>query len=172
MVKYFGIFLSAIACVALGFTMAGDVRRRIIQLRSLQCALRMLKGEMEYAISSLEEAFERISIRLEPPFSIFFHAVSSELKELEEKNLSEIWTRQVKILAKNSCLKEEDFTLLDELGNQLGYLDIQMQIRTIDALYIQLEERLKQLSEESLISCKLYQSLGFLGALCVILVCI
>lgn len=169
--KYIGVFLASVACVVLGFEMAGDIRKRIIHLRSLQCALRMLKGEIEYAISSLEEAFEHISKRLEPPFSIFFYAVSSELKELDNQNLNEIWKKQIKILAKNSCLKEEDLILLDELGNQLGYLDVDMQIRTIDALYVQLEERLKQLVEESLVSCKLYQSLGFLGALCVILVC-
>ena len=164
--------MSAVACVALGFNMASDIRRRIIQLRSLECALRMLKGEMEYALSSLEEAFERISIRLEPPFSDFFHTISCKLKELEFQNFEEIWEKQVQVLTKTSCLREEDLKLLDELGSQLGYLDLNMQIRTIDSIYIQLEERLKQLVDESSISCKLYQSLGVLGALSVILICV
>lgn len=172
MVKYLGICMAAVACVALGFNMSSDIRRRIIQLRSLQCALRMLKGEMEYAVSSLDEAFDRISDRLEPPFSDFFHTLAYELKELEFQNFEEIWEKQVRVLTKTSCLREEDFKLLDELGKQLGYLDLNMQIRTIDSIYIQLEERLKQLVEESNISCKLYQSLGVLGALSVVLICI
>ncbi|KIR04023.1 Stage III sporulation protein AB [Lachnospiraceae bacterium TWA4] len=172
MVKYLGIFLASIACIALGFELSGDVQKRIRQLRLVKSALLMFRGEVEYASSSLEEAFSEISSRLESPISDFFKGVSNHLSELDHKEFIEIWTKQLTNLKKKSCLEGEDIDILNQLGKQIGYLDVDMQIRVLDNSCQQIDERLHSLYEESKVSCKLYKSLGILSALCIIVICI
>lgn len=166
-----GICFIAAAVMALGFWYSLNTKRRIRNLHQMQTALHMLKGEISFTGRILEEAFADISRRLPEPFSSFFHQVSVRLQEAEGAGLVEIWKESEEAFA-GSGLQAEDLELFGKLGNELGFLDIDMQLRTLELLEAQVRTTVESLEKKCEASCKMYQSLGILGALTVIVVMI
>ena len=69
-------------------------------------------------------------------------------------------------------LKEEDLELFRRLATELGFLDLDMQMRTLELLEMQVKNVTDRLEKGCEASCKMYQSLGILGALAVVIVMI
>ena len=137
----------------------------------MQTVLHMLAGEIGFTGRILEEAFEDISNRLEDPFSSFFQHVSERMQNQDGTGLIQIW-KESEDMFMGSGLKEEDLELFRKLGNELGFLDVDMQLRTLELLEMQVKETTGRLEKNCEASCKMYQSLGILGALTVIVVMI
>ncbi|MDO5409525.1 MAG: stage III sporulation protein AB [Lachnospiraceae bacterium] len=169
MLRLMGIFMIAAAVLALGFQYSLNMRRRIKNLRLMQSILHMLRGEIGFSGRILEEAFADISRRVAEPFGSFFKGVSREMQELKGAPLSEIWI-QNEAAFERSGLKKEDLELFRRLGNDLGFLDVDMQLCTLELLEMQIKNAAGRLEESCEASCKMYQSLGVLGALTVIVV--
>lgn len=171
MIRWMGIGFMAAAVLALGFWYSLNIRRRIKNLHLMQTVLHMLKGEIGFTGRILEEAFADISKRVPEPYHSFFEQVSSRLQEQLGTGLMEIWKENEKVFA-GSGLGEEDLELFRKLGNELGFLDIEMQLRTLELLELQVKSTVERLEKNCEASCKMYQSLGILGALTVIVVMI
>lgn len=171
MMRLMGIGLIAAAVLALGFWYSLNIRRRIKNLHLMQTVLHMLKGEIGFTGRILEEAFEDISRRIPEPFCSFFSMVSSRLQEREGTGLMEIW-KESETAFSGSGLQKEDLELFGKLGNELGFLDMDMQLRTLELLEVQVKSTVERLEKNCEASCKMYQSLGILGALTVIVVMI
>lgn len=169
MIRLAGISMIAAAVLALGFWYSLNTRKRIRNLHQMQTVLHMLKGEIGFSGRILEEAFADISSRVAEPFGSFFTCVSSRMQDREGVSLVQIW-QECEEVFRGSGLKEEDMELFRKLGNELGFLDVDMQLRTLDILEIQVKERIKHQEKDCEASCKMYQSLGILGALTVIVV--
>ena len=169
MIRLAGISLIAAAVLALGFRYSLNTKKRIRNLHLMQTVLHMLKGEIGFSGRILEEAFADVSCRVSEPFGSFFACISSRMQEQEGVSLVQIW-RECEEAFSGSGLKEEDLELFRKLGNELGFLDVDMQLRTLELLEIQVGENVKRLEKDCEASCKMYQSLGILGALTVIVV--
>ncbi|MDY2629488.1 MAG: stage III sporulation protein AB [Lachnospiraceae bacterium] len=171
MIRLAGIGMIAAAVLALGFWYSLNMKKRIRNLHLMQTVLHMLAGEIGFTGRILEEAFEDISNRLEDPFSSFFQQVSERMQNQDGTGLIQIW-KESEDMFMGSGLKEEDLELFRKLGNGLGFLDVDMQLRTLELLEMQVKETTGRLEKNCEASCKMYQSLGILGALTVIVVMI
>lgn len=171
MIRLAGIGMIAAAVLALGFWCSLNMKKRIRNLHLMQTVLHMLAGEIGFTGRILEEAFEDISNRLEDPFSSFFQHVSERMQNQDGTGLIQIW-KESEDMFMGSGLKEEDLELFRKLGNELGFLDVDMQLRTLELLEMQVKETTGRLEKNCEASCKMYQSLGILGALTVIVVMI
>ena len=171
MIRLAGIGMIAAAVLALGFWYSLNMKKRIRNLHLMQTVLHMLAGEIGFTGRILEEAFEDISNRLEDPFSSFFQHVSERMQNQDGTGLIQIW-KESEDMFMGSGLKEEDLELFRKLGNELGFLDVDMQLRTLELLEMQVKETTGRLEKNCEASCKMYQSLGILGALTVIVVMI
>ncbi|MDD7391092.1 MAG: stage III sporulation protein AB [Lachnospiraceae bacterium] len=171
MIRFAGICTIAAAILALGFWYSLNTRKRIRNLRLMQTVLHMLKGEIGFTGRILEEAFADISGRVQEPFRGFFAEVSGRLQNQKGDGLAQIW-RESEDAFHGSGLKEEDLELFRRLGNELGFLDVDMQLRTLELLEVQVRENAERLEKNCEASCRMYQSLGILGALTVIVVMI
>lgn len=169
MIRLAGIGMIAAQVLALGFWYSLNTRKRIKNLHLMQTVLHMLKGEIGFTGRILEEAFEDISRRVGEPFGHFFESVSKQLQEQDGVGLMQIWENSETTL-RGSGLKEEDLELFRKLGGELGFLDVDMQLQTLELLEVQVSECVKRLERNCESSCKMYQSLGILGALTVIVV--
>ncbi|MFU0828859.1 MAG: hypothetical protein ACFWTJ_15250 [Lachnoclostridium sp.] len=65
----------------------------------------------------------------------------------------------------NTSLNKKDLAALGQFGENLGYLDKDMQINTIDLYLEQIEEEIKDLSHNVKQKTYLYNSLGILGGI-------
>lgn len=169
MMRLAGIGIIAAAVLALGFRYSLNARKRIRNLRLMQTVLHMLKGEIGFTGRILEEAFDDISHRAAEPFRSFFAGVSRKMQDRKGDALAELWQESEEAF-QGSGLKEEDLELFRKLGSELGFLDVDMQLRTLELLEMQVKDSVERLERNCEASCRMYQSLGILGALTVIVV--
>ncbi len=169
--RLIGIGMIAAAVLAWGFWNSMNIQKRIKSLHQMQLILQLLKGEIGFTGRILEEAFADISSRIQEPFGSFFQTVSSQLQKRKGTSLLDIWMEAEPRLV-GSGLNKSDLELFRRLAGELGFLDLDMQMRTLELLEDQIKTVQVGLEKEKDSTCKMYQSLGILGALSVILVMI
>lgn len=160
MLKWVGIGLMIGACSAIGLSMGQDLKKRVTQLQELRRMTGMLQGEIQYAKSPLAEAFRHVAGRIREPFSDFLRHTAEDMEEFSGESFSEIFSRNAEEDLKGSGLLREDMEQLRGFGEHLGYLDQEMQLRTINLYRTQLMETCETASEEFKNKEKVYRYLG------------
>ena len=85
-------------------------------------------------------------------------------------DFSTIWNRCIKTELSAVSLNKKDKILLEGLGENLGFLDQKMQLTTIGHYMVNLEETMKEATEEVKEKVRLYQTLGVLFGIFVVIV--
>lgn len=165
MLKLLGAFLVIVFSTGYGFTMGVEVKQRLAELRMLKKVVLMLRGEINYAKAPLPEAFQNIGGRLKEPFQSWCRKISEELFALSGKDFLEIWEFHIRSDLGQSKLNKEDLKLLSQLGEQIGYLDVQMQLNNIDLYVEQLETEIRAAEAESAKKVRIYQCLGTMAGI-------
>jgi len=98
-------------------------------------------------------------------FRTFLEKVSEELFLGSGGTFPEIWGKCVNQYLKNTSLTETDKEGIVRLGDNLGYLDREMQLTTIDLYLTQLQEEIKEQSMAVKERSKLYNILGIMAGL-------
>lgn len=160
MIKMFGVCLIMCSSTAIGFLLSNNLKERIGELEVIKKLLLMLRGEIKYNRSTLSEAFRVIARRLKPPYGTLLLKVSEEVDLLEGQTFTQIWERCVLQELKESTLKREDKEKLIAFGGQLGYLDLEMQLGTIELYLEQTQEEIKNARESQKRNGRLYQAMG------------
>lgn len=156
----------------IGFSYSFYLGRRLEQLRQLQRMALLLRGEISYGNAVLTEALASIGRKLEEPFCFFLNRVSSRLKGYPDKSFQQVFQEEVRETLKQSALSAKDKEALMQMGAFLGYLDKDMQLRTVE-LYLEELDREIQAAKESIPGRqKLCRSLGILGGLFLVLLLI
>lgn len=148
MLKITGAVMIFTACFAMGFVKGQEYKQRIRDLLLLKKVLLMLRGEIKYAATPLPEAFSNIAEKMENFCAAFLKEVSVCLQSQEQGTFQTVWEEKTRLYFKSCALTQEDKMQWEKLGSQLGYLDREMQVSTIDFQVEQLECLVKQLEEE------------------------
>lgn len=148
MLKITGAVMIFVACFAMGFSQGQEYRQRIRELLQLKKLLLMLRGEIKYAATPLPEAFANIAEKMENFCGTFLREVGEALETQQDGTFQQVWSQKTKSCFHNLSLTKEDKKQWEKLGTQLGYLDREMQISTIDFQVEQIEALVKQLEEE------------------------
>lgn len=160
MSKIAGAVMILVACCGMGFGKSMEYKKRIRDLLNVKKILLMLRGEIKYAKSPLAEAFAAIGKRQENVFGEFLLQVADGMNEQQGETFLQIWENKLELILPKSALLKEDRQQLKRLGGQLGYLDREMQISTIDLQVEQLEMLIKRLEEEQGKRCRVCSCLG------------
>lgn len=159
LLKLLGVVLVVSGSGCCGWYMAYGARMRIRILQELQQALLVLYGEIEYAAGDMAENMEKLGERMEY-FSDFFCNISKRLNQRTGYSLYQIWKEEMKTLSCRAKLEPEDITLLEELGRNLGNLDRQTQLHTLQVLNGRLQGVLQAAKEQYGNQAKVYRVLG------------
>ncbi|MDO4344477.1 MAG: stage III sporulation protein AB [Eubacteriales bacterium] len=165
MLKEIGISAVILASTAIGFRMSLDLSGRAESLRQLERMAMMLKGEIRYAGTPLQEAIFGISKRMAAPFDSFFEEVARDMGKRDGRTLAVIFRECAGRLPKECGLTEDDVESLAAMGGRLGYLDRKMQLQTIELYAKELEGERARAEGEYRQKAKVYRCLGFLGGL-------
>ncbi|MFA9463246.1 MAG: stage III sporulation protein AB [Velocimicrobium sp.] len=153
-----------------GYLLGREKVIRLAQLKTLKKILYQLRGEIQYGYTPLPEAMGSLGGRNETVFSEFFLSMQQQLKNYEGNTFYSIWKKEIGEKLKQTALSKSDKTKLISLGENLGYLDQEMQIKNID-LYIEgLEEEIVTESNSQKEKIRLYQLLGVLSGIFVTIV--
>lgn len=170
MFKLIGASLIILASTGIGYYYSRQLRLHLNGLLWLKKIVIMLRGEILYLNAPLDEAFGSVAERVPEPYKVFLGSVSNRLSLLQAKPFYEIWCEEMDFHLKKSDLKEKDLNLLKDMGENLGYLDRQMQDKTLNLYLSQLEEEMEAGKAEIGQKSKIYQTLGVMGGIFITIV--
>lgn len=172
MLKLAGAGLIIFAAVILGIQLKQRLAQHVNQLIGFKEILLMLSGEMSYARTPLTEAFRNIANRGKEPFGPLLIEVAGRLEQERESTLSDIWKSAVENRRKAFYFSEEELDMLKGIGENFGYLDIQMQLNHLTLYIKQVETRIGQAQQELAAKQKMYQYLSVMSGLFLVLLLI
>ncbi len=164
-IKIIGSVLTILSFTALGFYFSNELKLRLSQMRELKKNIMILRGDIRYGGTPLPEALASLAHRSAGAFHDFFENTAEKLSDGEGGTFSEIWGSCVDKELKNTSLKEQDKDQLIRLGENLGFLDQEMQLNTIDLYLNLLEEEIKEQAENVKERTRIYNMLGFMAGL-------
>ena len=165
MIRAAALLLVAASCAGLGFVKSQALSARIRDLLILRKILRLLTGEISYGGTPLPEAFYRIGGKVGEPFRDFLQDLSLDMRRYEGESFSELFDRNADCHLKGTRLTREDLEEWKEFGRMLGYLDREMQLSTLKSFDETLAWKIGVQKEGLPARKKLYQSLGVMGGL-------
>lgn len=154
----------------LGYYLSRLDEYRINDLKIVKKSLTMLCSEIRYASTSLPNALESISTRIEGVISNMYTDISLELKKRKGMQLSEVWNKSLDKYKSKTYLNKEDIDNLMTFGKTLGYLDKDMQQKNIELIIDYLDNQIDQLNDKKNKNSKMYRSLGFLSGLLIVVI--
>lgn len=170
--KLAGLVLIFCACCGAGFRMSRLFASRCAELGTLKRIVIMLRGEVKHNHSDLAEAFAVISGRLNrgDVFRAWLEFLCGLLQRRDGRTLQELFALSVeKKLGADSDLNRADLEKLCGLGENLGYLDIGMQLSTLDFYLEQLEADIREAEGHLKEQKRLCRCLGVAGGLFIVL---
>jgi stage III sporulation protein AB len=170
--KIIGCILVIGSSTGMGFFFSNEMRCRIEDLKELRKLIGLLRGDIRYASTPLPEAIGAITRRHNGNYHAFFEHVSTCLQELSGHTFSEIWKEAVHKELSDTSLSGKDKLHLIQFGENMGYLDKDMQMNTIDLFITQLEDEIKDLSKTVKEKSYLYNTLGIMAGIFIIIIMI
>lgn len=160
LLKGLGILIILAASVLFGYSLSRDYVMRIKNLEQVDKMFLLLKGEIKYNNSGINESVMKISGCMENIMGEFLKCVWSYFNN-EDCTLKDAWNEGVKaVLETKTKLGKEDIVLIKELGNSLGITDRETQINGILNCMGTIEIKIKELNEVREEKCRLYRTLG------------
>lgn len=166
--KWMGSLIVLFAAGGFGIWSAMQWRERLRLLEKLRQMIYFLKGEITYSHAPLAEGLERVGRRDPGPLGRLFTAAAQGICRQEGESFQEIWRRETGELSspqERLPLTKEDLEQLAGLGEHLGYLDVDMQERTLKLYLEQLDLSIDYLRANQREKCRLYASLGIMGGM-------
>lgn len=165
MLKTAGILLILISSAGLGFR---ESCRLTCREKTLEMLLRMsvlLKAEIRCQNASLPEAFRGAGRKLPGIWGEFLLETARRAEECPGIRFGEIFRQCAGGKMGQLPLSEEEKTAFFALGENLGYLDMEMQMKQLELYETELLRYLETLRSEIPAKKKMYQSLGVLGGI-------
>ncbi|GAB6274718.1 MAG: stage III sporulation protein AB [Peptococcaceae bacterium] len=169
MLKIAGCLLIMSAGSFAGISLARNYARRPGELRSMVTALQMLETEISYTATPLPEALTRIAVRCDKAITPLFSRAGEELLAQTGCTAGEAWeTALNKFYALSSTLPS-DLAVLRNLGMVLGISDGEDQCKHLRLAREQLKREVITAEQQAAKYVKLWNYLGLLGSLALIL---
>lgn len=165
MYRIIGCLLIVAAGTGLGFSESLRFSERIGTLEMLLQMVICLKGEISSGNASLPDAFYGAAGRMNGKYREFLINAADRMKAGTGEKLSQICRDCAKSALKKSCLTQEEKDAFFCIGEYLGYMDLEMQLRQLSLYEKNLEDEIFRLKEEVSGKKKLYRGLGILGGL-------
>ena len=102
---------------------------------------------------------------MKEPYKSWLYEMSERVNEFSGVRFEDIWKNSICRNLKVLDLPEQELESLKSLGNQLGYADIQVQMRLLDLYQDHLERTIREVHDEVKTKVRLYHCLGVMSGL-------
>ena len=89
-----------------------------------------------------------------------------------EESFSRVWNQAVRDQLKPQIIETEFLEILLSMGETIGYLDQEMQEKTIGFAIEQIEDVIFQMKDQVIKNCRMYRSLGLSFSLLLVIILI
>ncbi len=168
--RWCGGMLIMIGSVCVGIWLRTQYLYRLQTTKDIQCGISLLKGEIQYGRVPLPEACLSVALRLHGNSRLFFQTVSERLQE-RGGTVEKVWRESIENVFGRRLLGAGDYEEFIRLGNTLGNLDVELQVRAMELCMKRLEESISCYEKEKNNQTKLYPVVGTFGGflLCLVL---
>lgn len=163
--KIVGCVFVIASTAGMGFYFTCILKSRLEELKELKKIVVLLRGNIRYANTPLPEALQSLSFRHHGCFQLFLQWVSEQMEQMEGVTIADIWRQGVDMKLKGCSLNKKDREALIGFGANLGYLDKDMQLGTIDLYIATLEAEIEEASKTVREKTYLYNSLGLMAGI-------
>ena len=163
-----GMLFVMSGCILIGLWHRALYLRKSRNLLTFQKGIGILEGEISYGRTPLPDAFCEMAKRTSGRVSVFFDEVSGKL-ESGTGEFSDIWSGAIEKMFRERELGTEDRHELEELGNTLGYLDVDMQLQALKLYQSRLDQSIRSWEREKEKRTRLYPILGVISGLLICL---
>ena len=157
--------LAVISGIGCGFAMSNELGRRKKMMEMILRMIILLRGEIRYGNKSLYDAFTGASGKLEGKYREFFILTAQKMKEKTGDSFGTIFRESAGKCLDLDCLSQEERDRFYSLGDQLGYLGLDMQLKQMDLMEKETEYAIRELRKDFCEKRKLYRSMGILGGI-------
>lgn len=165
------ILLITLFCTSsiIGILISKKYSNRVQILKNLKNALNIFEVKINFSFETIPEIFEEISQKIDGVAGKMF---SDTIKNMNNKNVlaGEAWEKSVE--DNGTGLKKEDVNCIKTLGKLLGKTDIDGQVNQIQLVSSFLEEQINEATEAKNKNEKMYQKLGAIVGLIMVIVLI
>ena len=164
MQKIIGSIIVVAVCTVMGFEKSRELQLHLKELEELKKMFTILKGELQYTRAPFSEMFFKISKKIEGIYKEWLIHLSEDLEKRKMGTLQEAWKTTILKYLNESRLTVEEKEELRQIGNSLGYPE------TIELYLEQLEVSIQSTREELNTKKKLYQSMGIMCGIFLVIV--
>ena len=168
--KWLGMGMVLAGCFGIGMWFSLVYAGRIKNLLDCKKAILIIRGEISYGHSPLPQAVFQAAGRVSGSIRTFLEEVSEKMEQ-GGMGLDDIWQSAIEKQIGSREMGRQERMEVKELGETLGYLDVEMQLQTIQLYLERLDQSIEELEREKSSRIRLYPALGMMcGALiCIIL---
>lgn len=168
-IKLLGGGMTIAATSWIGFETANRYRMRPLNLRYLQACLQMLETEINYGLTPLPRALEKIAATHQGIVGQLFGTVQYMLQNTPGTTVGKAWQEAVDLLWARLFFTEADYQMLLNFGTTLGASDRKDQIKHVKLIMAQIANAEAQAWEEKNKNERMFKTLGFLAGLTVVI---
>lgn len=164
-IKMFILILIFLASLQAGKIISKKFFSRVSELKDMKNALNMFLTKIRFTYESIPESFREIGDSIDGNVGKIFR-VSAEL--MKEKPAGEAWEESIDKVETN--LKDEDKSILKNLGRLLGKTDLEGQVSEIKLVQEFLNTQIDVAEKERQKNEKLYRTLGGVVGLAIVII--
>lgn len=153
----------------IGVLISKKYSNRVKILKNLKNALNIFEVKINYSFETIPEIFKEISEKIDGVAGKIF---SDTVKNMEKNMLAgEAWEKSIEQNGKET-LRKEDINSIKSLGKMLGKTDIEGQINQIHLVNEFIDSQINDAVDEKNKNEKMYQKLGAIVGLIIVIVLI
>lgn len=164
MQKIIGSIVVVLACTGIGYEKSREMQLHVKELEELKRVFTLLRSEIYYTKAPFSVVFAKIGNKVEGLYGTWLQELSYDLEQRDRGMFQEIWEQSIHKHFDRNTLKKDERKGLCALGASLGYLE------TIDLYLEQLNLTIQTTREETASKKKLYQSMGVMGGIFLVIV--
>ncbi len=159
-----------LSSTAMGVYFSTLTKGRVHDLKAFKKNICLLRGDIRYAGTPLPEAMSMIGNRSNDHFKEFFLGLADEYQQMKGETFVEIWRKGTETYLKETYLTVADREQVARLGENLGFMDKEMQIKTIDLYLEQLDLEIEDSQQSVREKTRIYNLLGVLAGVFVTII--
>lgn len=164
-IKMFILILIFLSSLKAGKIISKKYFNRVSELKEMKNALNMFLTKIRFTYESVPESFREIGNSIDGNVGKIFRT-SSEL--MKEKNAGDAWEETIEKIETN--MKEEDKSIIKNLGRMLGKTDLEGQVSEIKLVQEFLNTQIDVAEKERQKNEKLYKTLGGVVGLAIVII--
>lgn len=169
MLKAAGSILVIVSTTFYGMQRAFRLQEQYREMEYLEQLFYQIQSEIRYARNPLDEIMARVGTTAVQPYRTWLQELGKMLKRRDGAVFQELWKTSIETYLGASLLPEREICRLMGLGERMGLMDMEMQIKALELYLNQLSVSMRETREGMKSKVRLCHCLGVMGGMMIVI---